>query len=344
MPTTTTKLLPFLTMSKNAPTTESNSLLVLVLDASPLAWGERDLKRTVTDKAREAQGKRSIGPAILEEVLEAVQAFGSAFCGIERDAGLIIIAVADNEAAVVFPRKKHLQAWLNNPQNYAVDTRRFRSDLLSGVTELVNRASRKLEANPNGSTQQATSMASAFSLALCLINRFLVAARSGGVSALRNEQYVSRSSEDDGLIALIGNSKTKKAAGKQPSAWSPRIMLVQASEDRSRDYNAFMNCAFAAMKQNIVVDGCFLTGDGNKTSSAFLEQACDLTGGVFLAPSGAAQVGGALTEVLFSVFLAPTACRSSLNLPALNKVDFRARCFETAEVSTALSNTLCVIL
>jgi len=68
------------------------------------------------------------------------------------------------------------------------------------------------------------------------------------------------------------------------------------------------------------------------TSSAFLEQACDLTGGVFLAPSGAAQVGGALTEVVYSVFLPPLGCRPSMNLPTLNKVDFRARCFETAEI------------
>ena len=45
----------------------------------------------------------------------------------------------------------------------------------------------------------------------------------------------------------------------------------------------------------------------------------------------AAQVHGALAEVFLAVFLPPVPCRTALHLPALNKVDFRARCFETAE-------------
>ena len=84
---------------------ESNSLLIIILDVSPLAWGSRDFQRKAQDKARFAKNKSSIGPATLEEVLEAVQAFGGAACSIERDAGLIIIGVADNEVAVVYPRK-----------------------------------------------------------------------------------------------------------------------------------------------------------------------------------------------------------------------------------------------
>jgi transcription initiation factor TFIIH subunit 3 len=142
--------------------------------------------------------------------------------------------------------------------------------------------------------------------------------------------------DNEGVVALMATkdqkNKAKKSAKKRLSAWDPRILLIQASEDRSRDYNAFMNCAFAAAKHHVVLDGCFLLARGNKSSSAFLEQACNLMGGVFLAPSGAAQVEGTLTEVLFSVFLAPLQCRPCLNLPALNKVDFRARCFESAEI------------
>ena len=83
------------------------------------------------------------------------------------------------------------------------------------------------------------------------------------------------------MIGGSGKKKTKKA-----NAWSPRILLLQASEDRSRDYNAFMNCAFAAVKHNVVVDGCFVPSGQGATSSAFLEQACDLTGGVFWRPVG----------------------------------------------------------
>lgn len=307
------------------PSKKSNSLVTIVLDISPLAWGEHDLKRQANDKARTAAGKRSIGPAVLEEVMSSIQAFAVAVNSVERSAGLLIVAVADNECAVVYPRKDQLAVWLEATDAYTPDTRRIQPDLTTAVYELIERAAAKAAVNQDPANRQAA-MASAFSKALCLINRFLVAAKSG-VSALHTAHYMERV-DDEGVIAMGAGKKKKK---QTTSAWSPRILLLQASDDRSRDYNAFMNCAFSACKLGVTVDGCFLTASGGNKTSPFLEQACDLTGGVFLAPSGAAQVGGALTEVLFAVFLAPISSRHSLNLPALHKVDFRARCFETSE-------------
>ena len=105
-----------------------------------------------------------------------------------------------------------------------------------------------------------------------------------------------------------------------------------------------MNCAFAAHKSDIVIDGCFVPGSAGSsstrsnnsnneaTSSPYLQQLVDRTGGIYLSvPSGAAQVGGALSEVLISVFLPPPSVRQGMNLPKLHDVDFRARCFETGE-------------
>lgn len=367
--------------SNNNKRPDSRSLLTIVLDVSPCAWGERDLRRAANDKARLAQKKQSAGPATLEEVLRSVQAFCTSFGSLERVSGLLIVAVADNEASCVFPRKDHLARFFANPEtNPCYDLRTIRADLVEGVSELVSRAVNKRNAHQNttattttttasemSSTEaaeapptsssaasttlppgaSAAAMASAFSLALCLINRFLVATQTGvGVSAVRSEHFVRP--DDGGVLAMIGggdHDTESKKKNKKANAWSPRILLVQASDDRSRDYNAFMNCAFSAVKHNIVVDGCFIPSGrgGASTSSPFLEQACDLTGGVFLAPSGLAQVGGALTEVLMSVFLAPRFIRSSLNLPATNKVDFRARCFETGEsVDTAFVCNQCL--
>ena len=342
---------------------DSRSLLTIVLDVSPVAWGERELRRAANDKARLAKQKGSVGPATLEEVLRSVQAFSTAFGSLERVSGLLIVAVADNETAAVFPRKDHLARYFSNPEtNPCYDLRTIQADLLEGVSELVSRAASKRNAAASAASKppadaaaaegppseaaaaaasappgaSAAAMASAFSLALCLVNRFLVATHTGvGVSAVRSEHFVQ--ADDGGVLAMIGggDGASDKKKSKKANAWSPRILLVQASDDRSRDYNAFMNCAFAAVKHNIVVDGCFIpsgSGGSASTSSAFLEQACDLTGGVFLSPSGLAQVGGALTEVLMSVFLAPRFIRSSLNLPTINKVDFRARCFESGEI------------
>jgi transcription initiation factor TFIIH subunit 3 len=329
-------------LSATADASSSNSLVVVVLDVSPMSWGEHDLKRKAQDKKRLPEGKRSAGPAILEEVLNSIIVFGNALlCCLERESAFIVIGVADNEVGVIYPRKNALVSWLNNPDTIRPDTRNMKDDIISGVYELITLATTKVDFQTDPSSRYGA-MASGFSKALCIINRFLVAAKAGGVSALRHEHYMERI-DDDGVIALMGKDnagKKKKLNNKKQqtiSAWDPRILLIQSSDDRSRDYNAFMNCTFAAAKHQIVIDGCYLSSSTNTSSkssnsSAFLEQAVDLTGGVFLAPTGAAQVGGALTEVLFSVFLPPLRCRPVLNLPALNKVDFRARCFETGTI------------
>lgn len=204
--------------------------------------------------------------------------------------------------------------------------------MTSGIADLFTRAAARAE---KGQAFRQGAIAAAFTRVLCLINRFLVTAKSSvAISALSEERFQQRSDDAGGVVAMMSNSsssKNKKNKSLAQSAWSPRIMIVQASEDRGSDYNAIMNCAFAAVKHQIVVDGCFLKA-GGVDSSAFLEQVCDLTGGVFLAAPEAAQVNGALTEVFLSVFLTPLAARRHLNLPGLDKVDFRARCFETGKM------------
>jgi len=318
-----------------AKRSEERPLTVFVLDVSPVAWGERDVQRSTQDRARFAMGKPSIGPGKLDEMISAVQSFSCAFVSLERDAALIMVAVAGKHVAVVYPRQDHLETFFRNPET-RLDTRSIQKDLTEGVTELVEKASIDAAQPDVPLTSTLAAMASGFSISLCLINRFLVAANAG-VSALQDTHVWNRGNADDeGVItamsSLSSSNGGRKKSAKKLRAWSPRILLVQASDDRPGDYNATMNCAFAAKKLQIVVDGCFIPKLKGSKSSAFLEQTCDLTGGLFLAPSGAAQANKALTEVLLSVFLPPRSCRGRLNLPAINKVDFRARSFDTGEI------------
>jgi transcription initiation factor TFIIH subunit 3 len=206
------------------------------------------------------------------------------------------------------------------------------SQFIDGVAELIQQ---------NHAAEDTAAMAAGLSLALCHVNRFLVAHQSGsrvgggGVSALYHDPTTPASANDDkDVMSLIGNnnaSTTKRRSAIQAGNWSPRILLIQASNDRSQDYNAFMNCTFAAVKQNIVLDGCFLPSGMGKDpkNSSFLEQACDRTGGIYLAPSGMAQVGPAWSELLIALFLAPRTARPALTRPNIPSVDFRARCFLT---------------
>eukprot|EP00531_Pseudo-nitzschia_arenysensis_P015326 CAMPEP_0116128184 /NCGR_PEP_ID=MMETSP0329-20121206/7226_1 /TAXON_ID=697910 /ORGANISM="Pseudo-nitzschia arenysensis, Strain B593" /LENGTH=366 /DNA_ID=CAMNT_0003622309 /DNA_START=253 /DNA_END=1353 /DNA_ORIENTATION=+ len=317
------------------------SLTVVVVDVSPVTWGKRDILRTKNDRARFALGKPSVGPANLGDLLSAVQAFSSAFSSLERDSALILVAVAGSEVAVVHPRKDDMEHFFANPET-KLDSRKIQSDLVGGVAELVARAASKQSSTSNETngtpkepvspSSELAAMASAFSISLCLINRFLVATNSG-ISALRDqESWSPGNGNDDGVITALSGSGGGGAKSNKGRSWSPRILLIQASDDRPSDYNAFMNCAFASVKQNVVVDGCFIVATNGTQTSPYLEQTCDLTGGLWLAPKGAAQSNRALTEVLLGVFLPPRSSRSRLNLPGINKVDFRARAFDTGNI------------
>uniref|UniRef100_A0A8C5DYT7 General transcription factor IIH subunit 3 n=1 Tax=Gouania willdenowi TaxID=441366 RepID=A0A8C5DYT7_GOUWI len=97
-----------------------------------------------------------------------------------------------------------------------------------------------------------------------------------------------------------------------------RILVVKASEDCALQYMNFMNVIFAAQKQNILIDACVLDSD-----SGLLQQACDITGGLYLKiPQKVA-----LAQYLLWVFLPDTEQRSQLVLPPPAHVDYRAACF-----------------
>ncbi|CAG08435.1 unnamed protein product [Tetraodon nigroviridis] len=97
-----------------------------------------------------------------------------------------------------------------------------------------------------------------------------------------------------------------------------RILVIKAAEDSALQYMNFMNVIFAAQKQNILIDACVLDSD-----SGLLQQACDITGGLYLKiPQKLA-----LAQYLLWVFLPDTEQRSQLLLPPRAHVDYRAACF-----------------
>ncbi|KAL7986693.1 hypothetical protein Chor_012976 [Crotalus horridus] len=56
-----------------------------------------------------------------------------------------------------------------------------------------------------------------------------------------------------------------------------RILVIKAAEDSALQYMNFMNVIFAAQKRSILIDACVLDSD-----SGLLQQACDITGGIYL--------------------------------------------------------------
>ncbi|KFP27765.1 General transcription factor IIH subunit 3, partial [Colius striatus] len=97
-----------------------------------------------------------------------------------------------------------------------------------------------------------------------------------------------------------------------------RILVIKAAEDSALQYMNFMNVIFAAQKQSILIDACVLDSD-----SGLLQQACDITGGIYLKVPHMSS----LLQYLLWVFLPDQEQRSQLVLPPPVHVDYRAACF-----------------
>ncbi|XP_067862349.1 general transcription factor IIH subunit 3 [Heptranchias perlo] len=97
-----------------------------------------------------------------------------------------------------------------------------------------------------------------------------------------------------------------------------RILVIKAAEDSAAQYMNFMNVIFAAQKQNILIDACVLDSD-----SGLLQQACDITGGLYLKIPHMLS----LAQYLLWVFLPDPEQRCQLVLPPPVHVDYRAACF-----------------
>ncbi|CAH7244646.1 Gtf2h3 [Phodopus roborovskii] len=117
--------------------------------------------------------------------------------------------------------------------------------------------------------------------------------------------------------ALCYIHRVNKAV-KDNQEMKSRILVIKAAEDSALQYMNFMNVIFAAQKQNILIDACVLDSD-----SGLLQQACDITGGLYLK----VPQMPCLLQYLLWVFLPDQDQRSQLILPPPIHVDYRAACF-----------------
>lgn len=120
-------------------------------------------------------------------------------------------------------------------------------------------------------------------------------------------------------------------------AMSARMLVMSVSDDSSMSYIPTMNSIFAAQGMKIPMDICKL---GNH--STFLQQAADVTGGIYLLvknPQG-------LIQYLSTVFFIEPSIRNYVALPVNNDIDFRASCFATGrivDIGYVCSVCLCVL-
>ncbi|XP_028567032.1 general transcription factor IIH subunit 3 isoform X2 [Podarcis muralis] len=117
---------------------------------------------------------------------------------------------------------------------------------------------------------------------------------------------------------MTNNIHRMTKEGKASQEIKSRILVIKAAEDSALQYMNFMNVIFAAQKQNILIDACVLDSD-----SGLLQQACDITGGIYLKVPHMPS----LLQYLLWVYLPDQEQRSQLILPPPVHVDYRAACF-----------------
>ncbi|XP_048092690.1 general transcription factor IIH subunit 3 isoform X1 [Alosa alosa] len=269
------------------------SLLVIVLDVNPIWWGQQTQRQP---------------EFTLSKCLDAVMVMGNSHLIMTRTNKLAIIASTCQESHFLFP-SKHWSAGDGTGDDSVSAGGDGKYELLSVANDFMAEEIRALIARMEVKDQTDTLLAGALAKALCYIHRL----------------------------------SKQLAAGQDMTS---RILVIKAAEDCALQYMNFMNVIFAAQKQvrcpshplcyslyhcalispsfvfllfqGVLIDACVLDSD-----SGLLQQACDITGGLYLKiPQRVA-----LTQYLLWVFLPDSEERAQLVLPPSVHVDYRAACF-----------------
>ncbi|KAK9330798.1 TFIIH subunit Tfb4/p34 [Lipomyces starkeyi] len=270
---------------------ELPSLLVLILDTSPLGWGAQS------------------PPISLHDAVASLLIFVNSHLALNHSNEAAVIASHTNCIKYLYPvagedygasapkstatsGTESSEEMITNGQsngdngtlNDASMYRQFRvvNESVMKQLDLLLLGTSASDIEHNGTISDTTLISGALSTALAYINR---------------------------LVGGVNDNGPKVRA---------RIMVVSVCSDLASQYVPIMNCIFAAQKMKVPIDICKI---GNDT--VFLQQAADTTGGVYMHlehPRG-------MIQYLMTAFLPDRALRKHLVIPTQSSIDFRAACF-----------------
>ncbi|NXQ89467.1 TF2H3 factor, partial [Nyctibius grandis] len=236
-------------------------------------------------------GKKALEEAefTLSKCIDAVMVLGNSHLIMNRTNRLAVIASHTQESRFLYPGKRWAFADLfgdgsSSMESNCSGSKDGKYELLTAVNDAIAEEIKDLMTKTDMRGQQTeTLLAGSLAKALCLYSCI-----SSSFQYLANQEMKSR------------------------------ILVIKAAEDSALQYMNFMNVIFAAQKQSILIDACVLDSD-----SGLLQQACDITGGIYLKVPHMPS----LLQYLLWVFLPDQEQRSQLVLPPPVHVDYRAACF-----------------
>ncbi|XP_053557791.1 general transcription factor IIH subunit 3 [Bombina bombina] len=223
----------------------------------------------------------------LPKCIDSVLVMGNAHLFMGRNNKLAVIASHIQESRLLFPGKQwkcgDLSAEAAIQESNVSGSKDGKYELLTAANEMIVEDIKDLMTKTTELKGQRTETLLAGSLAKALC-------------------YINKINKDASAVQEVKS----------------RILVIKAAEDSALQYMNFMNVIFASQKQNIIIDACVLGSD-----SGLLQQACDITGGIYLKIPKV----NSLLQYLLWVFLPDQDQRSQLNLPPPVHVDYRAACF-----------------
>lgn len=260
-----------------------SSVLVIVLDCHPVFWG----RRSVDEKQLH-----------FDRFLESAQILVNSHLLLDARNSVAVIACHTKKSEFLFPTSSQASENQTTTSNGSSGTTIVSSPTLHNdgryeqfqvLNETVKSQLRELvlSASPHGAMNSVGSVIDGVQL-------------TGGLTQ---------------ALCYVQRTLRQAPAG---TVVKPRILVMQASPDSSHSYADMMNCIFAAQKASVPIDACLVD-----FSSGFLQQAADITGGIYLRIPETT----ALLQYLLFVFLSDQNARKMLEMPAPKQVDYRAACF-----------------
>jgi transcription initiation factor TFIIH subunit 3 len=173
---------------------------------------------------------------------------------------------------------------------------------------------------PSGGVVGADTMVPASHVLCGLITDELVRIRNKKIPESESESDMKKESLSPGLPQALSMALCviNRQLQMNPNL-QPRVINMQLAKDQSPSYSPIMNCIFSAQKLNVQIDAVIF----GRSDSPFMQQACFLTGGVYLRPEDQrSHLQRMLTHSLPS-----NASRVLLRNPPQRSIDFRASCF-----------------
>lgn len=303
------------------PTTDDPSLLTIILELTPGGWF--NLKDKIA----------------LIDIVKSLLVFLNGHLSLNNNNQVAFIASTPYKVSFMYPNP-HAK---DSPSEETDTTDEQPTLLGKGMytqfrkvdNTILQEFNSCLEEMAKSDLQQASSkLSTALSLALSYTNRVMQLDQTISTTTASAISSATNISNKESNTANGGTNNT----GYQSSKTKSRILIVTPNDNDDIKYIPLMNGIFAAQKMKVPIDVAKL----GVQNSSYLQQAADITNGVYLHienPQG-------IIQVLSTAYFIEPSIRPSLILPTNSNINDRASCFITGklvEIGYVCSVCLCVM-